>query len=259
MEFTQEDVLQYVESEDVKFIRLAFCDEAGRQRNLAVMPGELKKAFCEGVAIGAGEIWGPGQGVVYLRPDPRTLLQMPWRPQHGRVVHLFCDLFTEEGEPFPKDYRGQLKALARGSALAVSAEAPFTLYKLDDHGHPTGEPHDQAGYLDIAPDDRGENIRRAVCLTLEEMGIQPESSHHGAAPGENLVRVRQAGLVEAADNLVTFQAVVRTLADQSGLYARFLSPPRLWVSGGGGRRELVPGEGWQNPYTLMAALARGDI
>lgn len=259
MKFTQDDVLRYMESEDVKFIRLAFCDPEGCQKNLAVMPGVLPKAFAQGIPVDAGDIPGFGPGKVLLRPDPGTLLQMPWRPQHGRVVHMFCELLTPDGTPHPLDFRGQLKRLIPPQAPAVAVETPFTLYKLDGQGRPTDDPFDEAGYLDIAPSDRGENVRRAVCLTLEQMGLQPESSYHGPAPGENRIRCQETGLLEAADGMVTFRAVVRTMADQSGLFADFPHPPRLYVAQGGQQREVTPADGWQNPYKLMAALAEGRL
>lgn len=257
MNFTQEDVLRYIESEDVKFIRLAFCDPQGDQKNIAVMPGVLAQAFHDGIPIDAAGVPGLGSGQVFLRPDPGTLLQMPWRPQHGRVVQMFCDLLAPDGSPWPTDHRARLKAVP--PQMTVSAESPFTLYKLDEQGRATSEPYDEAGYLDIAPADRGENVRRAICLTLEQMGIRPESSHHGAAPGENLIRYRRAGLLQAADDMVTFRAVVRTMADQSGLFAEFAKPPRLFVQDGEKLWELIPKDGWQNPYKLMAALAEDTL
>lgn len=251
MDFTQQDVLRYVESEDVKFIRLAFCDPQGDQKNIAVMPGALERAFRDGIPVDAAGV-GLGSGPVFLRPDPTTLLQMPWRPQHGRVVHMFCDLLAPDGSPWLQDYRAQLKATE--SQLTVSVESPFTLYKLDEQGRPTPEPYDEAGYLDIAPADRGENVRRSICLILEQMGIQPESSHHGAGPGENLIRYRGAGPLQAADDMVTFRAVVRAMADQSGLFAEFAKPPRVFVQG---TPWEVPEGGWGNPYKLMTAVGGG--
>ena len=259
MEFTQDDVLCYVKSEDVKFIRLAFCDTEGRQKNLAIMPETLSRAFSQGIPVDGRALPGFGTGPVFLRPDHKTLLQMPWRPQHGRVVHMFCDLVTLDGTPHPQDVRWQLKELTQQMECTVAAEMLFALYKLDEQGRPTAEPQDEAGYLDIAPTDRGENVRRAICLTLEQMGIQPESSHHGAGPGRNLIRYQGAGPLKAADNMVTFQAVVRTMADQNGLFAEFPHPPRLFITQGANVREAVPQKGWQNPYRLMAALVGGQV
>ena len=233
MKFTQDEVMQYVEETDVKFIRLAFCDVYGRQKNVAIMPPELKRAFSEGIAIDASSIAGFGgeeRSDLLLRPDPATLTALPWRPQSGRVVHMFCDIFHPDGTPFESDTRRILKeavaeAEAKGVHFSVGSEIEFYLFKLDENGEPTKEPYDHAGYMDIAPADRGENVRREICLTLEQMGIQPESSHHEGGPGQNEIDFRYADPLTAADNAVTFQAVVRTIAAQNGLWADFSPRP----------------------------------
>lgn len=66
----------------------------------------------------------------------------------------------------------------------------FYLFRLDEQGEPTKIPYDNAGYMDIAPDDRGETVRREICLMLEQMGIRPESSHHEEGPGQNEIDFR---------------------------------------------------------------------
>lgn len=94
MKYTQEEVMQYVEEEDVKFIRMAFCDVFGRQRNVAVMADELPRAFTHGIAFDASAIPGFDGEVrsdLFLHPDPSTLTELPWRPHTGRVAHMFCD------------------------------------------------------------------------------------------------------------------------------------------------------------------------
>ena len=96
---------------------------------------------------------------------------------------------------------------------------------LDENGNPTKEPYDEAGYMDIAPDDKGENIRREVCLTLEQMGIRPESSHHEEGPGQNEIDFRYSDAIKAADNTMTFQTVVKTVARRNGLFADFSAKP----------------------------------
>ena len=73
--------MEFVEQEDVKFIRLAFCNVYGKQHNVAIMPGELPRAFAYGIAIDASAIEGFGGEVrsdLLLRPDPSTLIQLPW-------------------------------------------------------------------------------------------------------------------------------------------------------------------------------------
>ncbi len=233
MKYTPEEVMQFVAQEEVKFIRLAFCDVYGKQHNVAIMPSELGRAFAFGIAIDASAIGGFGGEVrsdLLLHPDPSTLLQLPWRPEQGKVVRMFCDVSYPDGRPFERDGRGILKAAVaaaaeRGLTFAFGAEMEFYLFQLDERGEPTRIPYDRAGYMDIAPDDKGENIRREICLMLERMGIHPESSHHESGPGQNEIDFRYSDPLTAADNAVTFHAVVRTVAAQNGLCADFSPKP----------------------------------
>ena len=212
MKYAKDEVLQYVKQEDVKFIRMAFCDVLGNQKNISIMPNELERAFTQGIAIDASAITGFGQEIrsdLFLHPDPSTIAVLPWRPEHGRVVRMFCDLSMPDGTPFPCDTRSILKsaistAQAQGLSFFFGTEMEFYLLQRDETGAPIAVPHDQAGYMDIAPEDKGENIRREICLTLEQMGIFPESSHHEEGPGQNEIDFRYAAALNAADNAVTF-------------------------------------------------------
>ena len=112
MEYTMEEVLKYIEEEDVKFIRLAFRDAYGVQKNISVMPGEVKKAFDDGIQISTRSIAGFAESdyaSLYLKPDPDTLAILPWRPESGRVLRMFCDVYTPEGELYEADTRYLLK------------------------------------------------------------------------------------------------------------------------------------------------------
>ena len=233
MRYTPDEVMQYVREEDVKFIRLAFCDVYGKQRNIAVMADELPRAFSHGVAFDASAVDGFGGEVrsdLFLHPDAATLRQLPWRPQQGRVAQMFCDISGPDGTPFEADTRHILKTAAdaaerAGYAFSFGSEIEFYLFRLDETGEPTKIPFDNAGYMDIAPEDRGENVRREICLTLEQMGIVPESSHHESGPGQNEIDFRFADPLTAAENAVTFRTVVKTIAARSGLYADFSPRP----------------------------------
>ena len=186
MKYSQQDVIQYVHEEEISFIHLSFCDIFGRQKNISIVPTELPRAFAYGIAFDASAIAGFGDEArsdLLLRPDPDTLMLLPWRPEHGRVVRMFCGISYPDGTPFECDTRGLLKkavddARKAGFSFLFGAEQEFYLFRLDEWGRPTKIPYDEAGYMDIAPEDRGENIRREICLTLEQMGIRPESSHH---------------------------------------------------------------------------------
>ena len=233
MKYTPQEVIQFIQEEDVKFIRLAFCDCFGRPKNISIMPHELERAFKYGTAIDASAIAGFGDEVnsdLFLHPDASTIALLPWRPEHGSVVRMFCSITHPDGTPFAHDTRGILKqavadAAKAGYAFSFGSELEFYLFRLDENGEVTDVPYDQATYMDVAPEDRCENVRREICLTLERMGIQPESSHHEEGPGQNEVDFRYSDPLSAADNAVTFLTVVKTIAARNGLYADFSPRP----------------------------------
>jgi glutamine synthetase len=241
MKYTREEVLQYVQEEEVAFIHLTFCDVFGRQKNISIVPSELFRAFEYGIAFDASAIAGFGDEArsdLLLRPDPDTLMLLPWRPEHGQVVRMFCSIHYPDGRPFPCDTRALLRsaiaqAERRGFRFLFGAEQEFYLFQRDETGEPTKIPYDRAGYMDIAPDDKGENIRREICLTLARMGIPPECSHHEEGPGQNEIDFKYSDPLTAADNVMTFQAIVKFIAQRNGLCADF-SPKPLPDSPGSG-------------------------
>ena len=241
MKYSEDEVLQYVEEDDVKFVRLAFCDIFGTQKNVAILADELPRAFAYGIAIDGSSIAGFGgveRSDLLLFPHADTITELPWRPDTGKVVRMFCDVRTPDGKPFQNDTRQLLMgaieaAKAAGVEFMFGPEMEFYLFKTDDLGRPTREPYDTAGYMDIAPEDKGENVRREICLTLERMGIHPESSHHEMGPGQNEIDFRYADALTAADNAVTFISVVRTVAAANGLAADFSPKPLADAPGNG--------------------------
>ena len=241
MDVTVPEVLTFVKENDVKFIRLAFCDMFGNLKNISVMPEELPRAFETGISFDASAVRGflnAEESDLFLVPDAATLSVLPWRPSHGRVVRLFCDIRRPGGQPFEGDMRHFLRMAAEriqklGYHPSIGSECEFYLFQTDENGDPTTIPQDHAGYCDVAPLDRGENVRREICLTLEEMGIRPESSHHEQGPGQNEIAFHYDDAVTAADNLITFKNVVKAVASRNGLFASFLPKPVSGKSGSG--------------------------
>ncbi|MBQ9891156.1 MAG: glutamine synthetase [Firmicutes bacterium] len=233
MKYSKDEVIEYTREEDVKFIRLSFCDVFGRQKNISIMPDELPRAFDCGIAFDASAIAGFGDEThsdLFLHPEAETLMPLPWRPEHGSVVQMFSNITYPDGTPFECDTRSLLKKAVKkaqdiGHEFYFGAEQEFYLFLLDENGKPTETPYDEAGYMDIAPDDQGENVRREICLTLEKMGIHPESSHHEEGPGQNEIDFRYSDALTAADNAMTFQRVVKTIAHRNGLCADFSPKP----------------------------------
>lgn len=239
--YSYEDVLEFINDEDVKFIRLAFCDIFGNQKNISIMPDSLKRAFEDGISFDASAVLGFNCGIksdLLLFPIPSTINILPWRPSQGKVVRMFCDIKHPDGTPFENDSRHILKKAAqyakdKGITVNFGSEFEFYLFKTDDDGEPTGIPFDNAGYMDVAPEDKGENIRREICLTLLEMGITPESSHHEEGPGQNEIDFRYSDALSAADNAMNFITVVKAAAAHNGLYASFMPKPIKGKSGNG--------------------------
>jgi len=264
MKYSKNEVLQYVREEDVKFIRLAFCDVFGKQKNISIMPEELPRAFEYGIAVDASAIAGFGgetRSDLLLHPDAETLMLLPWRPEHGKVVRMFSGISYPDGRQFECDTRSLLKkaiedAKKAGYAFDFGAEQEFYLFILDENGKPTNIPYDDAGYMDIAPDDKGENIRREICLTLEQMGIRPESSHHEEGPGQNEIDFRYSDAITAADNVMTFQTIVKTVAHRNGLFADFSAKPLENEPGNGFHinMSVKPSEDTKNLDYMIAGI-----
>ncbi len=240
--YTQSEVLDFIEEEDVKFIRLAFFDLKGKQKNISIMPSELNRAFENGIPFDASAIEGfegPQKSELYLKPDPSTLAIIPWRPATGKVVRMFCNILTPDGKPYLKDSRTILQNACQrlndecGIEMMIGTEVEFYLFKLDENGQPTSETFDKAGYMDIAPEDHGENIRREICFTLEQMGISPQASHHEEGPGQNEIDFHYSDALTAADNVATFKWIVNTKAAANGLYADFSPKPIAGQAGNG--------------------------
>ena len=233
MDYSKEEVMQYVKEDGAKFIRLVFCDVFGVQKNIAVQPSELERAFTYGIPINASAVAGFKAGYrsdLFLKPDPSTLCGLPWRPENGRVVRMLCSVLTPDGKVFAADSREILKkavdkAAEAGLRFDIGPKMEFYVFKTDENGDPTDIPQDNAGYLDVAPKDKGENIRREICLTLEQMGIPPESSHHEVGPGQNEIDFRYSDPLSSADNALTFRSVVEIITGRNGLAANFDPQP----------------------------------
>lgn len=239
--YSFEEVLTFVRQEDIKFIRLVFFDVFGKQKNISIIADELERAFHEGISFDASAIAGFGDEVksdLFLHPDPSTISILPWRPSSGRVIKMYCDIKYPDGTLFEKDSRLLLKNAVReadkfGLSVYFGTEVEFYLFKTDENGEATKIPSDNAGYMDIGPDDKGENVRREICFTLQEMGIIPEASHHEEGPGQNEIDFRYGDALTTADNTSAFKWVVKTIAMRNGLYADFSPKPLEGKSGNG--------------------------
>ncbi|AQT86413.1 glutamine ligase GlnA [Paenibacillus larvae subsp. larvae] len=239
--FTKEDILRIAKEENVRFIRLQFTDLLGTIKNVEIPVSQLPKALDNKMMFDGSSIEGYvriEESDMYLYPDLNTWVVFPWVTEN-KVARLICDIYMPDGSPFMGDPRQILKrALQEAEEMGftdmnVGPEPEFFLFKTDDNGRPTMELNDQGGYFDLAPTDLGENCRREIVLTLEEMGFEIEASHHEVAPGQHEIDFKYADAVKAADQIQTFKLVVKTIARQHGLHATFMPKPIFGVNGSG--------------------------
>ena len=236
-----EELEEYIQNEEIRFIRLAFFDIFGEQRNIAIMPQELRRAVEEGIAIDAAAIPGFSEDIrsdLFLEPDPDTRTLIPWRSLDGGVMRMFCDITRPDRKPFEKDSRYLLKraiqkAAEEGISVDFGVEVEFYIFKQDENGQATQIPHDEAGYFAVSPKDKGENIRRDICQMLMEMGITPESSHHEQGPGQHEVVFRYGNPLQTADNTATLKWVVENVVMLEGCRADFSPKPLREKPGNG--------------------------
>lgn len=239
--YTKKDILEMVEDEDVEFIRLQFTDLFGGMKNLAITAGNLRQALDNKVMFDGSSIEGfvdIDESDLYLYPDYGTFTLFPWRPQQGKVARLICDVYQPDGNCYEGDPRYILKkvvseAAGLGYTFNVGPECEFFLFHMDDNGMPTTLSHEQAGYFDMGPLDLGENARRDIVLTLEDMGFEVEASHHENAPAQHEIDFRYGEALETADNIMTFKLAVKTIAKRHGLHATFMPKPKSESDGSG--------------------------
>lgn len=241
MKYTKQDVLRLVQEEDVEFIRLQFTDMFGTLKNVAITSSQLERALDNQCMFDGSSIEGfvrIEESDMYLYPDLDTLAIFPWRPQQGKVARLICDIHRPNGEAFEGDPRHLLKNVVKeagkmGYTFDVGPECEFFLYHSDDNGQPTTITHEKAGYFDLGPVDLGENARRDMVLTLEDMGFEIEASHHEVAPAQHEIDLHYDEALATADNIMTFKLAVKTIAKRHGLHASFMPKPKEGINGSG--------------------------
>lgn len=240
--YTKEDIMRFADEENVKYIRLQFTDLMGISKNVEIPVSQLPKTLDNKMMFDGSSIEGfvrIEESDMYLFPDLDTWVVFPWGTEFGKVARLICDVYMPDGKPFEGDPRYILKKVMKEAEdlgytdFNVGPEPEFFLFKIDEKGEPTLDLNDQGGYFDFAPLDLGENCRRDIVLTLEKMGFEIEASHHEVAPGQHEIDFKYANALHAADQILTFKLVVKTIARQHGLHATFMPKPLFGVSGSG--------------------------
>jgi len=238
---TAKDILELAHAHQVRFLRLQFTDILGINKNVEVPASQFQKALAGDILFDGSSIEGfvrVEESDMLLQPDLATFRVFPWGDPQSRVARVICDVTTPEGKAFAGDPRWVLKqqvkrAASQGYVMNAGMEAEFFLFKQDHGGSATTSTHDVGGYFDLAPMDRGEEARRAIVFTLEQMGFEVEAAHHEVAHGQHEIDFRYADALTTADNIATFRFVVKHVAQQFGLMASFMPKPIFGQNGSG--------------------------
>lgn len=237
------EVMEKVKANGVRFIRLQFTDIGGVLKNVAIPVSQLDKALDGELMFDGSSISGFAEideSDMYLVPDPDTFCVFPWRPSNGAVARMICDVYTPDPDkkPFSGDPRTNLKRVIKeaadmGFVMNAGPEGEFFLFLVDEKGNPVLNTQDLAGYFDLAPFDLGEDARRDMVCTLEDMGFEIEASHHEVAPGQHEIDFKYGPVDKIADDIQTYKLVVRTIAERHGLHASFMAKPIAGINGSG--------------------------
>ena len=229
--------MRAVRENDVKFIRLWFTDILGALKGFAINAQELEDALEQGAGFDGSSIEGFAridESDMVAMPDATTFRILPWRPRQNAVARMFCDVHTPEGKPFEGDPRYVLKrnlerAAAMGFTFYVGPELEYFYFRNSEGT----EVLDQGGYFDQTPPDVATELRREAVLTLEEMGIPVEYSHHEAAPSQHEIDLRYTDALTMSDNVMTYRLVIKETATRNGVYATFMPKPISNINGSG--------------------------
>ena len=239
--FTKEEIIRIVKEQNIRFVRLQFTDIFGQCKNVAITESQLEKALANKCMFDGSSIEGfvrIEESDMYLYPDLDSFMIYPWKQEHGKVARLICDVHKTDGAPFEGDPRSILRrilaeAAKMGFTFNVGPECEFFLFQTDDEGYPTTTTIDHGSYFELGPVDRGEDARRDICLTLEDMGFEIEASHHECAPGQHEIDFKYSEALTAADNIMTFKLAVKSIAERHKLHATFMPKPLFNEAGSG--------------------------
>jgi len=235
---TKNEVVKLAHDKDVRFIKLWFTDVLGFAKSFSITIDELEGALTEGMGFDGSSIQGFAridESDMIAKPDPSTFVILPYRPKDSAVVaRIFCDIYEPDGNPYKGDPRYVLKrnlkmAKDMGFTFNIGPELEYFYFKSDQDT----EILDKGGYFDLTTLDEATDLRRDTILTLEEMGIKVEYSHHEVAPSQHEIDLRYTEALRMADNTITYRIVVKEVARKYGVYATFMPKPIFGVNGSG--------------------------
>jgi glutamine synthetase len=236
------NVIEKINKKKIKFARLQFVDINGIPKNISIpfkSDEDIENMFYDGMLFDGSSVDGFAEiqdSDLLMKPDPATFSLLPWRPEESGVCRFICDIYTPDGKPFDGDPRTVLrrsldKLKDKGYEYNIGPEPEFFIVDQDEEGNYI--PHDEAGYFEVEPIDKGTNFRRKITVDLEELGFEVEASHHEVAPGQNEIAFKFDKALKTADAVITFKQAIKAIVDNMGYMVTFMPKPFFGVDGSG--------------------------
>jgi glutamine synthetase len=266
---SKEDVLTALDANDVRYVRLLFTDILGQMKGMSITRSEIEAVMEEGQGFDGSSIEGfvrIEESDLMAMPDRRTFRVIPWEINGEKIALMFCDIFNTDGTPYSGDPRHVLKRALkkveeRGLTFYCGPEIEY-FYFRDPHGT---ELLDNDGYFDYSTVDEGTKLRKKAVVSLEQLGIQVECSHHEVAPSQHEIDLRYQEALVMADFAMLYRFVVKELALSAGAYASFMPKPLHGQNGSGMHTHMSLFKGESNAFFdkrdeyHLSGIARGYI
>ena len=267
---TAQEVLDFIKNEDIKFVDIRFCDLPGVQQHFNLPAKAIDEDFFTVGQMFDGSSIRGFQGIaesdMQLIPDVTSCYVDPFRLEKTLVV-TGSIVNPRTGESYHRDPRGvaeraeeYLKSTGIADTAFFASEAEFfvfenvqhevspqsVFFKIDSDEAPwnSGRKEEggnlgnktltKGGYFPVSPVDKQADLRDAMCVALDEVGLEVERSHHEVgAPGQAEINYKFSTLTQAADDLLKFKYVIKNTADQWGKTVTFMPKPVFGDNGSG--------------------------
>ena len=265
-----ENVLSLIQENEVKFVDLRFTDTKGKEQHVSIPAHQVDADFFEDGKMFDGSSVAGWKGInesdMVMMPDASTAVLDPFT--EDATLNIRCDILepaTMQGyDRDPRSIAKRAEEYMRSTGIAdtvlVGPEPEFFLfddvrfssdisgsfYKIDDieaswntgteyeDGNKGHRPGVKGGYFPVAPVDSSQDIRSAMCLIMEEMGLVVEAHHHEVATaGQNEIATRFNTMTAKADEIQIYKYVVHNVAHAFGKTATFMPKPLVGDNGSG--------------------------
>lgn len=265
-----ENVLSLIQENEVKFVDLRFTDTKGKEQHISIPAHQVDADFFEEGKMFDGSSVAGWKGInesdMVMMPDATSAVLDPFT--EDATLNIRCDILepsTMQGydrDPRSIAHRAEdyMRATGIADTVLIGPEPEFFLFddvkfntdmsgsffKIDDveaawntgsdfeDGNKGHRPGVKGGYFPVAPVDSSQDIRSAMCLIMEEMGLVVEAHHHEVATaGQNEIATRFNTLTAKADEIQIYKYVVHNVAHAYGKTATFMPKPLVGDNGSG--------------------------